>query len=526
MLLSIIKLIFVILFVCSSLVLRGSTNTETNNYFNVPPVVSNITPDSFDVEWDLYTEFDCSTHYHVQLNRILYGSSTQNTHMHVEGLAPGGQYNVSVITVHNGYAQGVSSATPILMPPNIPQYINVYEVGTASFKIFWQQVRNATSYRIYEYPTFILKQVQAPAVRAEVTGLEPGSFISVMMTAMNETGESWHSDPIPVQLLPTPPPFTVVQQETGSTWFNITWEEMPGVQRYMVYINDEKVASMPYDATEYLAEGLPAGTSVKVQLQAENSSGKSELSEPLIVQLVPPAPNLIVNNISSWSAEISWSVSNGATYYKVYEDEFWPIFNVPDTINTITITENIYEGQTATYTVKAGNETGESEHSNPVIVTYTSRTSTRNQDIYQSIKTQPSYPKFYCNRIKIIISDKADQQIKIDELDYIAHLASVMNKVSFIVVVSEHLILAPHKALDNLKIYSNSNLTNLESKTSQIVISNNNDGVMYDLRMSALILTPELIKKKLFAEKAKHIYGTTHEKLFFDKLHSSPIEAY
>lgn len=348
------------------------TANSSRQVFAPPPAITELMPDSFRVSWPEYAGFNKTTHYQVQLNHTFYGSSLRETSQTIRELTPGGKYNVSVVTFQDGAAAGVSSSTPVLMRPDFPQHIRVYDIASASFKVFWQQVAGATAYRIYRYPTIILAEPDSSAVRAHITGLEPGSFLSVMMTTLNESGESYHSEPIPVHLLPAPPPLSIVEGEVGQTWFKVQWEPTGFAQTYHLFVNDEEVASLSADITDYTIEGLPAGTTVNIQISVANTTGTSELSEPLMIQLIPANPVLGVSQVSSFSCTLNWSVANGASYYKIYQDNDWAIFNVPSTINTVTVTE-VVPGQVATFSVVAGNSAGLSDHSNRVQVTFTDR---------------------------------------------------------------------------------------------------------------------------------------------------------
>lgn len=354
--------------------LEAGSEREKSGYFAVAPVISNIKPDEFQVSWTIFPEFNDKTHYQVQLNHSLYGSSQKITGTTVRRLQPGGTYDVAVVTYHNGNVAGVSSETRVLMAPASPAHINIYDVGSASFKIIWQQVNTALKYRVYRFPDVLLAEVDEPANKAAVYGLTPGEKVLVFMTAINQTGESYKSEPQEVQLLPPPPVLSIIDHEIGQNWFGLKWNSVENASAYVIIVNDVEVARVASDTFEYRVENLPVGTAVSVKMKAENASGLSEESEPLIVQLLPATPVLAVVEISSFSCTLQWSVANGATYYKIYEDKEWCLHNLPASINQVTINEHINPGSTATYTVKAGNGTGESEHSLPVVVTFTNNT--------------------------------------------------------------------------------------------------------------------------------------------------------
>ena len=345
--------------------LEAGLNAGRDEYFNQTPRISHLNSSSMKVEWNLYPQFNKSTHYQVQLNNALYGFSTKETSKTLYKLQPGGTYRVAVVTYDKGSAIGVSSATTVMMGPAAPAGISTYQIGTDSVGLIWQAVPTATKYRIYQAPDKLLSEVDAPETKALISGLISGSLVTFKLTAVNETGESSFSDDFKVQLLPVGPVVSIVENQIGSTWFSIRWKPVEQAISYRIIVNDEVVASAAADVNEYKVEGLPAGTTVSVKMTAVNSSGVSETSEPIIIQLVPAAPVLAVAAVSSYSCTLTWSVANGATYYKVY------LNNSYATINTVTLTEHITAGTTATYTVAAANGTGESAQSNEVVVSFT-----------------------------------------------------------------------------------------------------------------------------------------------------------
>ncbi len=351
--------------------LMAEPDSMIDAYFAAAPRVIHVSPESVKVEWDIFPSFNKTTHYQVQLNHALYGSSTKLTNHLLTGLQPGATYDMAVVTYDRGAAVGVSSPTRVLMAPAIPQMINVYYVGSASIGISWQKVDTAIGYRIFQEPDVLLQELTATETKVLLAGFEPGTLIKLRLASVNVTGQSNLSETIEVQLMPPPPEISVIENRIGADWFEIKWEAVIEAVSYSVLVNDELIASLSPDINTYRVEGLATGTAVSVKMTAENPFGNSEESAPIIIQLLPATPVLAVTDVSSFSATLQWSVANGAGNYKVYLNSEWAILNVPSTITNVTITENITAGMTATYTVRAGNGTGESAHSNAVVVTFT-----------------------------------------------------------------------------------------------------------------------------------------------------------
>ena len=181
---SVLVVTYLIVSLCNSLYAH-SLNNRKDSYFSRVPVIENIKSDKMSVSWDPYPDFNNTTHYQVQLNHALYGSSTRDNKIDLQSLQPGSTYKTSIVTYQDGTVVGVSSPTTVLMAPAIPQGITPYNIGSASFALVWTKVHSATEYRIYEFPNKILATTSADINTAFITGLTPGSIISVSMTALN-----------------------------------------------------------------------------------------------------------------------------------------------------------------------------------------------------------------------------------------------------------------------------------------------------------------------------------------------------
>ncbi|GAB4273479.1 MAG: hypothetical protein Kow0029_13230 [Candidatus Rifleibacteriota bacterium] len=510
---------------------------DAASYFSIAPVITNIKPDQMEVAWTPFPEFNSKTHYQVEINHALYGSSTKNTSAKLFNLEPGGTYDVAVVTYHNGSVAGVTSYARVMMAPAYPESISVYDIGSASFKIIWQQVKTATSYRVYRFPDIILAEVAEPGNKAEIHGLPVGGNLQIFMTAVNSTGESYKSKAIQVQLLPPPPVISIVEEEIGQTWFSMKWSAVDGAVSYIVYINDTEVASLPASILSYRADKLATGTAVSVKMAAINTSGASEVSEPIIVQLLPATPILAASDVSSYSCKLQWSVANGATYYKVFLDREWCIMNVPSTINQVTLTENITPGMLATYTVKAGNGTGESDHSLPVLVKYAGSSPAR----IESASAETLNGLLYVMNKRLesnlrgspLVSVYFPEDLRGPELDleasYLDNLSGLpeMKKVKFIGVFTREFARIKVKKKSNIiwKIARGKSRDYFLPGDIPLVKFYDSDGwLCKSARLSMLIMTPEDIFRELpeaFEQNAKLIELYREEREQFDQLHEN-----
>jgi fibronectin type 3 domain-containing protein len=499
-------LLFVI--VLKTLLVAGS-EINRSAYFNVSPAIRHLSPASIEVSWGLFPEFGRTTHYQVQLNHSLYGSSNQDTRQALVRLAAGSTYEVAVVTFDNGSAVGVSSPSIILMAPPAPQNIGTYSIGSASVGLFWQKVDTAIRYRIYESPDTLLREVNASETRAFLSGFTPGKHLSLKMTAVNATGESFFSQDISIQLLPPPPAFSIVEDQIGQNWFSLKWVPAENAVSYNILINEQSVASISGDVSAYRVENLAAGTAVSVKMSTTNSAGASEVSEALIVQLLPATPLLAAAHVSSYSCTLQWSAANGATYYKIYENNDWAIFNVPSTINNVTVSENITVGMTATYTVVAGNGTGESPHSNPVVVTYTSNSALVREtgDLALVRSSQHEFkdriPETMCGRPLVWVYFPADLEgpalaLEAAFFDTLSSLPE-MSGVNFVGVFTRETVSIKGSRRANLEWKKTSAARSINLPGSLPVVRfYSSDGILRNMiRVSMAIISPTDIFKEL-----------------------------
>ncbi len=387
---------FLLIFIISMLS-DSSLKAENNpieDYFNTRPTVQHLSNSSIEVGWNIYPDFDYSTHYQVMINHIYYGHSTKSLKQICKNITPGSNIDVRVVTFHKGEFCGISTSTQSIMIPAAPKTISIYDIATSSFGILWSGVESATSYNIYNNETKIgSKEESGLNNKLTLSGFEPGSLLKITMTALNSSGESPKSAPIDVQLKAIASlSLTIPNKSITATSFKIQWEKQEYATGYKILINDAEVATVGADQTEYEVTGLNAGTSVSAKVVLLNSTGEAASSDSIIIQLKPDAPILTATDISSYSCILTWSVANGANNYKIFENGDNAIQNVPSTITNVTIIEGVNAGSTVYYKVRAVNYIGESEDANIVEVNYLPSDATNeNTDDNTSSSSAPIY---------------------------------------------------------------------------------------------------------------------------------------
>gem|GEM_PF-3223028 len=343
------------------------------------PVVSRITPVSFDVGWAMYPAADETTHYQTRIGNFLYGASLKEFSTTVRGLIPGRTMEIYLLTYHQGRLIGVSSPTSVLTGPEAPSAVSAFDIATTALSIRWQPVSTATSYAVYRLPGTLLATVPASSTQVRIGGFQPGERIGIVITAINPSSSSFPSASITVQLLPASPAIMVEATEIGQTAFNISWSQVPGAATYSVFLGTAIYGAVASNVSRLTVTGCIPGTTVTTQVRAENESGLSELSTPPVkILLLPPTPMApVAGDIAPRSVRLSWLPVSGADGFKIWRDREWLVSNVPSSVVTVPLYSGINPGDIATYTVSAWNATGDSPQSPGVLVQFPSALATR-----------------------------------------------------------------------------------------------------------------------------------------------------
>ncbi|HOY67499.1 MAG TPA: fibronectin type III domain-containing protein [Candidatus Ozemobacteraceae bacterium] len=347
------------------------------------PVVSSITPVSFKVGWATYPVADETTHYQPRIENALYGTSVTGAETTVIGLRSGRTMDVRILTYHRGALIGISSPTSVLTGPAAPSALSASDIATNAFSLRWQPVDTATSYRIYRLPDTLLATVPAPTTQVRIGGFQPGEEVRIGMTAVNPSSASFLSASITVRLLPAPPAMSVSTSDIGQTSFVVGWSPVSGAATYTVLTDGAVSGSVASSTLKFTVTGLSAGSTVAVQVRAENESGSSELSSPPVrVLLLPPTPAApVAGGIGPKTVKISWAPVAGVDGYKVWRDHDWLVANVPSTVTSVQLVSGINPGDVATYTVSAWNATGDSPRSVGTVVSFPLPQTTRHTGI-------------------------------------------------------------------------------------------------------------------------------------------------
>ncbi|RCK79473.1 MAG: fibronectin type III domain-containing protein [Candidatus Ozemobacter sibiricus] len=353
-----------------ALVLNGWVGAAPPPDHLSPPTISQITPSGFRVSWIPYAQFSPRTHYQVQIDHALYGSSLFGTTTQVEGQSPGTTVAVSVVTFHDGHVIGVSSTTTVLLGPAAPAPVYATEITSSTFRLTWRPVPTADHYRIYLFPEQLLQTVPASVTSLVLGPFTPGASLTVTVVAVNPSSPSAPSDPVWVRLKPPAPRLEVVADEIGTTSFRLRWTVAEGATGYTVYRDGEAVGVTDASTTTFLVASCSPGLVARARVVARNATGESDASNEVAVLLKPARPDRPwATEIATRSFVLNWRLVTGAESFQVFRDGEWHVANVAAPTTSVRLSSGLNPGDTVSMTVKARNATGDSEPSEPVVVT-------------------------------------------------------------------------------------------------------------------------------------------------------------
>ncbi|MFZ2960068.1 MAG: fibronectin type III domain-containing protein [Candidatus Ozemobacteraceae bacterium] len=117
-------------------------------------------------------------------------------------------------------------------------------------------------------------------------------------------------------------PTNVIVVAVGTSGFTLNWDLVPTATEYQILIDGTVTQTVSAPLVSAVLAGLTPGRQLTVTVVARNSSGLSNPSKPVFVQLLPPAPLFSVKpeEIGQTAFTIRWKGVDGAASYGVTID--------------------------------------------------------------------------------------------------------------------------------------------------------------------------------------------------------------
>ncbi|MGO1489375.1 MAG: fibronectin type III domain-containing protein, partial [Arachnia sp.] len=232
-------------------------------------------------------------------------------------------------------------------------------------QLIWDAVPGAVSYEVERDGAVIATVTASRMTDAEV---DADATYTYRVRALNEAGVSDFSESVDVQAtagVPTAP--TGLQAVASDATAALTWNPVPGANRYVVLRDGEEIADT--SATNFVDTGLTNGATYAYTVVAVNEAGSSPPSAPVSATPfaeVPAAPTGLRIDRDGFDVVLSWDEAPRSTSYTVGRSTTagGPYTTVAEGLTTSTWTDTeASDGLTYYYVVTASNDAGVSENS-------------------------------------------------------------------------------------------------------------------------------------------------------------------
>ncbi|WP_240702976.1 OmpL47-type beta-barrel domain-containing protein [Cohnella luojiensis] len=270
--------------------------------------------------------------YQIQADgqKTLVTQTTARTYTIVNASA--GTYTYAVSASNNLYGESPLSepveATVVLpimtAPANFTHTLS--NVNTVNLK--WNAVPYATDYRIYQIVD------GQPTLKSTLTGTSvsyasqpAGDYVYEVRSFSNRYGESATGSQVSLTVasVTMTAPENFVYQIKNVNDIVLTWAAVSNANSYKIYqiINGQKTLKSTVSGTTITYANMPAGDiAFEVHSYSSSlgeSSDGSSVSLTLVHPVMQPPANLVQTIVSATSFKLSWTASENATSYKVYQ---------------------------------------------------------------------------------------------------------------------------------------------------------------------------------------------------------------
>ncbi|MBR6140304.1 MAG: choice-of-anchor J domain-containing protein [Bacteroidaceae bacterium] len=149
-----------------------------------------------------------------------------------------------------------------------------------------------------------------------ISGLTPETKYQVQVQAVYEEGESQWAGKTFTTLEAVPTPSDLVVSEVAKRSAVLSWTENGEATAWEICLNDDEEKAFKADSNPFTLEGLTPETEYTAKVRAINGEKNSRWSAPVsfTTAIAWPVPtDLAASNVTSTSAEISWTADADAT---------------------------------------------------------------------------------------------------------------------------------------------------------------------------------------------------------------------
>ncbi|MGQ3480611.1 fibronectin type III domain-containing protein [Paenibacillus sp. TY11] len=313
-----------------------------------------------DVQWTLPSGLDDGYVYTVRnLTTNEVWDVTHPTNSFTDtGLQGGQQYEYEVRSSNHVGGNAYSNRIHVLTLPDAPDHIQLRPVSRQSAEIMadFTPVFSANKYNITAADVstgeVIFRDTVTQDVNNPITGIEPGKYYEVSVSAINETGEGAAKHVSFLSLPDSPNGFrNVTVREDG---IDLKWNSVITATYYALERDEVSVYNDVY--TEFTDTDLQAGTEYGYSISAENATGFGDYAHLGVITLPDRVTTLSGVTKDVYSIGVAWQDVQGAEGYILnVNDE--PKVQIPRGIHSYTF-EGLPAGRSANIKIRAYNRSG------------------------------------------------------------------------------------------------------------------------------------------------------------------------
>ncbi|MGV6937462.1 fibronectin type III domain-containing protein [Paenibacillus sp. CMM36] len=274
------------------------------------------------------------------------------------GLQGGRQYEYEVRSSNHVGGNAYSNRVHVLTLPDAPDHIQLRPVSRHSTEIMadFTPVSSANRYNITAADVstgeIIFKDTVTQDVYNPITGMKPGKYYDISVSAMNDTGEGTAKHVSFLSLPDSPNGFrNVTVRENG---IDLKWNSVITATYYALERNEVSVYNDVY--TEFTDTDLQAGTEYDYNVSAENATGFGDYAHLGVITLPDRVTTLSGVTKDVYAVSVEWQDVQGAEGYILnVNDE--PKVRVARGIHSYTF-EGLPAGRSANIKIRAYNRSG------------------------------------------------------------------------------------------------------------------------------------------------------------------------
>ncbi|MDY8047160.1 fibronectin type III domain-containing protein [Paenibacillus polymyxa] len=313
-----------------------------------------------DLQWTLPSGLDDGYVYTVRnltTNEVWDVTHPTNSFT-VRGLQGGRQYEYEVRSSNHVGGNAYSNRVHVLTLPDAPDHIQLQPVSRHSTEIMadFTPVFSANKYNITAADVstgeIIFRNTVTQDVYNPITGMKPGQYYDVSVSAINDTGEGTAKHVSFLSLPDSPNGFrNVTVREDG---IDLKWNSVITATYYALERDEVSVYNDVY--TEFTDTDLQAGTEYGYNVSAENATGFGDFAHLGVITLPDRVTTLSGVTKDVYAIGVEWQDVQGAEGYILnVNDE--PKVRVARGIHSYTF-EGLPAGRSANIKIRAYNRSG------------------------------------------------------------------------------------------------------------------------------------------------------------------------